>query len=106
MTIEFVIGSNGAIRSLYKDERLPFFERLGKLSVKRASNVEWENIEGGGWTVRAAHDPELAIRIQKLPGLLKRVVARTGDILVFVTREAALGAEQSHFWELLPTEES
>lgn len=93
----------GVMRSIYKDELLPLYESLGKPKVQRASNVEWEeSSDGSGWTVRSAHDPELAIRSILQDCCYKRVVSRIGDLLVFVTREAALEAEVEHFWELLP----
>jgi hypothetical protein len=106
--IELMVAPNGDVRSVYDDARLEVFEAMkGKMSVQRASNVEWETLEDtSGWSVRAAHDPELAIRCILGDGMYKRVASKTGDILLFTTREAALEAEQDHFWELLPGTET
>jgi hypothetical protein len=104
-SFEIEVTPAGKIRTVYKDEQLPTLEKLGAVSVHRASNVEWEEIGNEkGWTVRAAHDPELAIRtiFDKAHSSFRRVVSREGDIAVFTTREAALGYEVLHFWELLP----
>lgn len=101
--VELEIGPTGTIRTIYKDEKLPLLHDLGKVTVKRASNVEWEEISGqSGWTVRAAHDPELAIRLVIRDCAFRQVVAKEGDIAVFVSREAALESEERFFWELLP----
>jgi superoxide dismutase len=104
--IELQFTPDGKVRSIYKDERQSLFREFGDLKVKRASNVEWEKtFHGSGWTVRAAHDPELAIRIFYNTGraCYEQVVSRTyGLIATFPTREAALDAELAFFWALLP----
>ena len=98
-------STDGKARVIYKDELLPLYSELGDMKVARASNVEWEEIdEAQGWSVRAAHDPELAIRII-LDGGYRKVVSRQGEIALFVTREAALESELNFFWELLPPRE-
>lgn len=103
-SIELMVAPNGDVRSVYEDSRLEIFEAMkGKMSVQRASNVEWETVDGeGGWSVRAAHDPDLAVRCILAGGGYRRVVSKIGDILLYTTREAALEIEQKHFWELLP----
>jgi len=102
--IELMVAPNGDVRSVYDDSRLQVFEGLkGNMTVQRASNVEWETVEDtSGWSVRAAHDPELALRAILEDGGYHRVVSKVGDVLLYSTREAALEAEQDHFWELLP----
>jgi hypothetical protein len=98
--IELQFTPDGKVRSIYKDENLPIFSKLGTVQVSRASNVEWED---GGWTVRAAHDPELAIRgTPTNDGKFKLGVSKTGLILHFETRESALKTEVEFFWALLP----
>lgn len=102
-TIELEFLPDGRMRTVYKDDRHDLYKALGKVSVHRASNVEWEKGPSEeGWTVRAAHDPNLAIRAIIKDGAYRRVVSRTGDLLYYLTREAALEVELMHFWELLP----
>lgn len=103
--VEIVFGTDGKVRSIYKDSLQPLFHELGKVKVNRASNVEWEQTQDGkehGWTVRAAHDRELAIRCILTDGHYQRVVSKQGELLYFNSREAALETELEHFWELLP----
>jgi hypothetical protein len=105
MNVEFEFSPTGTVRSIYKDELQPVFKELGKQKVQRASNVEWEESPDGrdnGWTVRAAHDPELAVRAVLKDSAYRRVVSKNGELLYFTTREHALEAEVEHFWELLP----
>jgi len=109
MSIEFEFTPTGRVRTIYKDERQRVYHELGKLSVHRASNVEWERSKDGrdyGWTVRAAHNPKLAIRAIISGGRYKRVVSEEGELLYFNSREAALETEVEHFWELLPPEQA
>jgi hypothetical protein len=105
---ELVIDAEGRARSIYKDETKSVVDALGAAKVARASNVEWEELHGDkGWTVRSAHDPELAIRLVILRGAYRQVVSREGLVAVFLTREAALESEVRFFWDLLPpTKES
>ncbi len=101
--VELEVGPTGTMRAYYDDSVAGALKKLGSMSVKRASNVEYEKgKEEEGWTVRAAHDPELAIRVILEGACFKRVVSKTGDLLFFNTREDALDAELTHFWELLP----
>ena len=107
--IAIKFSPDGKARCIYKDEHLDTYNALGELRVQRASNVEWEKIGGlglcdlaEGWSVRAAHDPELAIRVVLENCQYKKAVSRVGEICLFVTREAALENEVEHFWELLP----
>lgn len=103
--IELQFTPDGKVRSIYKDERQSLLKEFGDLKVKRASNVEWEKTYNGeGWTVRAAHAPELAIRLVYNPILANydRHVSIDGLIAVYPTREAALEDELNFFWALLP----
>ncbi len=105
--VEFKIEADGTICTVYQEGIEEFARDLGADGLKRscrASNVEWEEVsgQGKGWTVRAAHDSELAIRLE---GDVK-VVSRTGPIVVYTTREAALEDEIKQFWKLLPPKES
>lgn len=109
--VELEIGPTGTIRTIYKDEKLPLLNDLGEVTVKRASNVEWEQIgEERGWTVRAAHNPQLAIRIVIHGGRFAQVVSdaddRNAPVAVFTSREAALESEERFFWKLLPPKET
>lgn len=103
-TIQLQISEDGSIRSLYQDGIIPALEELAGAapSVSRASDVEFEN---GGWSVRAHHDTELAIRLVVRDGKYVRVVAKEGELAIFPNREDALEAERSLFWELLPEKE-
>jgi hypothetical protein len=102
--VEIEIDADGKARAIYKDETKPLLDELGHTKIARASNVEWEEGEDGksGWTVRSAHDPELAIRLAIVAGAWRQVVSRHPEIAYFITREAALEAEVRHFWKLLP----
>lgn len=112
--VELEILPNGEIRMMYSDETVPkVAEMIGAqvVDVPRASNVEFERTEfGNGWTVRAAHDPELAIRLRKNFILIVHdsispediVVSKEGRIFPFSSREDAILSEIEHFWELLP----
>ena len=108
--IELEITPTGRIRTIYTDEKMAFLQAMAPhWQIKRASNVEWEQVgEEKGWTVRAAHNPKLAIRIVIHAGRFAQVVTdaddRNAPPAVFVTREAALEAEKRFFWELLPKE--
>lgn len=102
--IELEVTPTGRIRTIYKDGRQELLQSLAShWRIKRASNVEWEEgREYTGWTVRSAHDQTLAIRAIIKDGRFSRVVSREGELLYFVSREAALEAELDHFWKLLP----
>ena len=89
-----IIFENGQAKMIYHDEERPLMDKLGKLTVTRASNVEWED---DGWTVRSAKNPDLAIRKHKD----REVVSTEGDIVKFPTREAALKAEVDAFWSIV-----
>jgi hypothetical protein len=110
--IAIKFSPDGKARCIYKDEHLNVYDALGDLKVQRASNVEWEKIGGlglcdlaEGWSVRSAHDPELAIRIVLENGQYRKVVSKEGEICLFLTRGAALENEIEQFWALLPPEE-
>jgi hypothetical protein len=99
---ELKIASDGTIETIYQDGLEEFTKEMGGevAQVCRASNVEFEIIgRRKGWSVRAAHDPELAIRLN--PELLGWGPSRRGNILLFETREEALKEEVRFFWQLL-----
>lgn len=115
----FDVTPDGTIRTIYKDSNVPVIKSIGEISkIARASNVEWEVIENPinarfpatqGWSVRAAHDPELALRVESSPlmgsGYLDTVkVSRDNHlaVILFSTREVAILCEEEHFFELLP----
>lgn len=104
-SIQLEIAEDGTIRTIYQDGILPLLEDLAaaKASISRASDVEWEN---DGWTVRAHHDTDLAIRLIVRGGAYTRVVAKEGELAVFPNREDALEAERALFWQLLPKKET
>src|SRR3954469_23892055 len=104
--IKLQITETGTIRSIYKDGLSQEIRDLlgAKMVVNRASNVEWEEIDGkGGWTVRAANDPELAIRQGSWEGFptmtLSKDINFYKKVYMFETREEALKAEVRYFWE-------
>ncbi len=107
--VELEIAPDGTIRTMYQDGIEKFAEAMGGevSSSCRASNVEWEEIQyttGAlkGWSIRSAHDPQLAIREIPSPEVYF-VCSKDQDLRValFVTREAALEVEVKYFWELL-----
>ena len=101
--ISIVVTTTGVLRTIYQDDVHSILSKIGPYHIKRASNVEWEKMDlVSGWTVRAAHDPELAIRAIIKDGAFRQVVSKEGELLFFNNREAALEAEVRHFWQLLP----
>lgn len=89
---------DGTMETIYQDG---VAEALGAKTqeVRRASNVEFETIDGrSGWTVRAAHDPSLALRTTDW---CRWAPSREGTIVTFKTREEALTEEVKAFWGLL-----
>lgn len=95
--------SDGKIRTIYQEGIEEFAEQIGASvsSVCRLSHVEWEKIgDSGGWTVRSAHDPDLALRRQE-DGTVQ--VSVMGEIEKFHKREEALAEESRFVWALLPT---
>lgn len=114
---ELKIDADGTIQTIYQEGIEEFAKDLGADLTRscRASNVEWEEIgDHKGWTVRAAHDSELAIRSGKQliyeehPYEFSENVVSKNDlrsIIVFQTREEALAEEVKFFWQLLPPKE-
>jgi hypothetical protein len=95
---EIRIMQDGSIEGIYQDG---LAEALGcdVETVRRASNVEFEDFNGRqGWTVRAAHDPQRAIRTIDGDG---HFVGYEGTIVTYDNREEALADEVLFFWELL-----
>src|SRR5579863_3253262 len=105
---ELKIDADGTIQTIYQDGIEEFAQAIGADLTRscRASNVEWEEIgDRKGWTVRSAHDSELAIRsgeplteeARNHPYEFKdpHVVSRNDlrSIVVFQTREEALAEE-------------
>lgn len=99
---EIRIQKDGSIGSIYQDGLATALDAKVE-EVQRASNVEYEHIEGRtGWTVRSAKDPELALRATDW---CRCGPARSGTILTFQTREEALDEEVKHFWGLFGKED-
>ena len=100
--LELEVGPDGVIRTIYDDSLNKFAEDIGGeiSTVCRLSNVEWEEIDGHkGWTVRAAHDRELALRYNPYPEV---GAGREGRLIVFESRENALKWEHVFAPDLLP----
>ncbi len=100
--IDLKILPDGRLLGPYDEAVMGVAEEMGAeiLSIKRASNVEWEEIEGQrGWVVRACHDAELAIR-KKPTGMYH--AAKEGKLVFFKSRSEALDAEMDYFWDLVP----
>lgn len=71
-------------------------------NVDRASTIEWErNGRDSGWSVRSAKEPKLAARLSIRDGLATIKLAREGDLILFLTREAALLWERDNYWKLM-----
>lgn len=108
--LEILITPTGKAVSVYKDELQTFFKEMGKVGVKRASDVEWESIYSNGksyegWTVRSHHAPEYCY-LRQAPDGSGIEVTKNGHGLpaFFKTREEALAEEVKHFWDLLSDE--
>lgn len=106
--IELEIGTTGVIRTIYKDGDSQDLAKDLEASIKvdRASNVEWEQVGTlAGWTVRSAHNPNLAIRFKDNATIDDLYdVAEIGALAVFTSRFEALKNEVKLFWKLLPKE--
>jgi len=92
--LEVRITEDGNLESIYKDDLTDLYSDLGRVTVERASDVEFEN---GGWTVRCHKDPQKAIRTIDD----KISVGYVGNIVSFKSRESALAKEVELFWELI-----
>lgn len=102
--IEMEILPNGELRVMYSDKKVPEITEILDATVKsvqRASNVEWEP-DFKGWTVRAAHDHEIAVRAHSQFSPTFVSSDKGFPIVSFEMREEAIAAEIKHFWELLP----
>jgi hypothetical protein len=109
--ISMEVGPDGTIRTIYADDVPALAQDIGgSFRVARASNVEWEeglDVGGktlNGWTVRAAHDRELALRIDFFDKDYPLVVSKDPALPVarFLSREHALEQEVKNFYKLLP----
>lgn len=94
--LEVSISADGGVRAYYNDDVPELGKELGTMKIERASNIEWED-EYEGWTIRAAHDPTLALRFVDGAGV---VISREGEMASFTSREEALKEEIHYFWEL------
>lgn len=110
--MKFRIGPGGVIDTIYQDGLEEFAKDIGAdlTTVCRASNVEWEEERVGpwvrkGWSVRAAHDNELALRENGILGVPEPSRDRERPVHFFGTREEALKLEVQFFWQLLPPKE-
>lgn len=120
--VELEVGTDGVIRTIYSDELPELAKKMGAeiSTVCRASNVEWEVREktvnhrllDRGWSVRAVHDPELAIRVVSHcargtydGGWFETLIVSKDSntpIALFEKREQAIEQEKKFFFELLP----
>lgn len=95
---KLVIENDGTVGGVYQDGLAEALD-AEEVRVCRASNVEWEEIDGrAGWTVRAARDSEIALRTTDW---CRWAPSREGTIVTFKTREEALAEEVKFFWDLL-----
>lgn len=106
---EVTVDEDGTITMIYQPGVEQHAKDLGGRVVKseRISHVEWEH-QHGGWTVRSAHDPEIAIRhcgchLCKDDGVVRYIVGKEdqGPIAVFAERQQALEEEEKAVWKLL-----
>jgi hypothetical protein len=107
LKLEF--GADGVIRTMYKDG----LEEVAKIidaemtTTCRAAHVEWEEQDGqSGWTIRAVHNKELAVRIKGW-GEQEFIVDAdpTNPVAFFSMREEAIRTERGFFFKLLPPKE-
>lgn len=94
--LELKILPDGRIASMYSDELLSLAEKEDEVYVRRASDVAWDN-HARGWTVTCYAHSRMALRT--IDG--KVVAAKRGPLAIFKTREEAISAERSLFWELV-----
>jgi hypothetical protein len=98
-SFELVISPGGVTEGIYQDDLADTLQAETK-EVRRASLVEFEDFTyAKGWTVRAAHNPRRAIRMDDRLNLV--VNEADENPAVFTSRELALKYEQKFFWELL-----
>lgn len=107
--VKWEIEKDGTIRGIYSDALQEVTEAMGAevRKVCRASNVEWEENEcRRGWTVRAAHNPNLAARLSD-SDLVEFIVSDDirRPLAYFPFREEAIRWEVRHFFQLLPPKE-
>lgn len=118
----FDFETDGTIRTIYDDDLGNFAKDLsGEMSVVcRLSNVEWEEIQEPinarfptkkGWSIRAAHNTELALRIESSlnAGIGRRYIDTivcsdnpSLAICLFDKREDAIEVEKEFYTKLLP----
>ena len=111
-TIELELHPDGTTRTIYKDEVMEHLKDAGAAikNIKRASCIEWEQTDcKEGWVVRAAHNPDLAVRVgyDDIDEVSTIMVSddKTLPVHHFGIRREALMYEEIHFWELLPAKE-
>lgn len=112
--LDLDFGTDGVVRSIYDDRLNEFAKDIGEMSrVCRLSNVEWEDgKDERGWTIRAAHDTELALRWTK-PLEERRKdrisayrILKEGELVYFSHREEAIQVEKEHYDQLMPPKET
>lgn len=99
---KLVVDKDGTIEGVYEDGLAEALDAEEK-RVCRASNVEWEEIDGKkGWTVRSAEAPAYRyLRRSAADGSIECTTNGHGHPAMFATREEALAEEVKLFWELL-----
>ncbi len=113
----FDVDVDGIIRTIYDDSLTKMVPDMSgeMVMVCRLSNVEWEESQNAkGWSVRAAHHKDLAIRIQRLPdpnirGKYTNTLVCSDDtnleIYLFAERDKAIETEKKFYSQFLPPRE-
>lgn len=108
--LDLDFGTDGVVRSIYDDKLNEFAKDIGELvKICRLSNVEWEETVVGrrGWSIRAAHDPKLAVRQNQWDEFVYECSrAEEHPISLFESREEALVFEKKYYDELMPPKET
>jgi len=89
-----LILPNGDTVMVFSDDSLIKARSVGPVHVQQTSLIEWEE---DGFTVRAAHDKNLAIRLTEHG----RCLSREGALKIFETRQEALTCEMIVFWDIV-----
>ena len=99
--LELHINNKGNIEAMYQEGLAETLD-AEIIRVQRASQIEWETVEGrsgrSGWTVRSTVNPKLALRVTDWCRWAPR---EEGTLVMFQNRSEAIEEEKKFFWQLL-----